>query len=457
MTPYFDVQSQSLPGQHIREYPAATANCQEETLNIHIKQYTPAHRKSCPDGAVTIIAAHANGFPKELYEPLWEDLCQNLEREGLNVRSVWMADVANQGMSSVLNEDKLGNDRECIKRLVKSSAFQPLTAFASELDGSCPGFVVYHQHAARQDAKAVGRHRPQHGRQYTVTGPKKNVMTNLALMHPRLLSSLVLIDPVIEIPSARPRNTASALLTQLSTFRRDLWPSRDEAAASFRSSKFYQTWDERVLNRWLDVGLRDTPTALYPRTDRGPKGTPVTLLTSKHQEVFTFLRPNFDGMDRNGRSILDRSINPDLDLESGETYPFYRPEPPSTFKRLPYLRPSVLYVHGGKSDLSAPKLREQRMRNTGIGVGGSGGAPEGRVKQILFKDAGHLMPMEIVGELADAAAEWLVQEMGRWKQQEKEFKLRWSSKSSLEKQTVSDEWRGRIGGDPRVASNKSQL
>ena len=26
-----------------------------------------------------------------------------------------MADVANQGMSSVLNEDKLGNDRESLK------------------------------------------------------------------------------------------------------------------------------------------------------------------------------------------------------------------------------------------------------------------------------------------------------------------------------------------------------
>ncbi|KAI4127797.1 MAG: hypothetical protein LQ338_003026 [Usnochroma carphineum] len=276
-------------------------------------------------------------------------------------------------------------------------------------------------------------------------------------MHPRLLSSLVLIDPVIELPSARPRNTAAALVTQLSTFRRDWWPSREEAAASFRKQTFYKSWDERVLNRWLDACLRETPTALYPETsdDRGKR--PVTLLTSKHQEVFTFLRPNFDGMDNDGRSILNKSTHPDLDLESGETYPFYRPEVASTFKRLPYLRPSVFYVHAGTSDLSAPELREQRMNTTGVGVGGSGGAVEGRVKQVMFEDAGHLMPMEIVGELAEVTAEWLAQEVDRWIAQEREFQAKWSRKSRLEKQTVSAEWKRRIGGDPRAALSKSHL
>ena len=277
-------------------------------------------------------------------------------------------------------------------------------------------------------------------------------------MHPRLLSSLILIDPVIEIPLARPRKTANMLLTQMSTFRRDHWSSRAEAAASFRKSKYYQSWDERVLNRWLDVGLRDTPTALYPEAKRDPQARPVTLLTPKHQEVFTFARPNWDGMDRDGRMILNRSSNPDLDLDAGEIYPFYRAEPASTFKKLPYLRPPVLYMFAGKSDLSAPDLRKQRMDMTGVGVGGSGGAKEGRVKEVLFKDAGHLIPMEIVEESADAAANWLAQEMERWAQQEKEFQAKWSQKTRAEKQTVSEEWKYRVGGDPRALSiGKSQL
>ena len=69
MNQYFDIQSHALPSQYIREYPAATANSQEETLHIHLKQYTPLNRKGCPEGAVTIIAAHANGFPKVSFAP----------------------------------------------------------------------------------------------------------------------------------------------------------------------------------------------------------------------------------------------------------------------------------------------------------------------------------------------------------------------------------------------------
>ncbi|KAL8739047.1 MAG: hypothetical protein Q9181_000229 [Wetmoreana brouardii] len=278
-------------------------------------------------------------------------------------------------------------------------------------------------------------------------------------MHPRLLSSLVLIDPVLDIPPARPRGTAALLMTQLSTFRRDYWPSREEAAASFRGSKFYQAWDKRVLDRWVDVAFRDIPTALYPSIDGESKPKPVTLVTSKHQEVFTFSRPNFDGMDKDGRPVIDRSTHPDLDPdpESGEIYPFYRAEPSSTSKRLPYVRPSVLYIYGGKSDLSAPKFREKRMDTTGVGVGGSGGAKEGQVKQVVFEGVGHLVPMEVVGQSADAAAGWLAQEMTRWTQQEREFEAKWSSKTKREKQTVTEEWKRRVGGDPRAALNKPQL
>lgn len=276
-------------------------------------------------------------------------------------------------------------------------------------------------------------------------------------MHPRLLSGLILIDPVIDIPSVNSSNTGGSRLARLSTFRRDHWPSKEEAATAFKKNKFYQSWDERVLDRWLDVGLRETPTSLYPKTEGDAEAKPVTLLTPKHQEVFTFLRPNFDGMDKDGRMIWDRSATPDLDLESGEVYPFYRPEPSSTFKRLPYVRPPVLYMFAGKSNLSSPDLREQRMSTTGVGVGGSGGATEGRVKQVFFEDAGHLIPMEIVDESADAAAEWLAQEMERWAQQEKEFHARWRGKTQVEKQTVSEEWKQEICRDPKASSGKSQL
>lgn len=50
---------------------------------------------------------------QELYEPLWEEIHARSKANGFRIRSIWMADVAHQGQSSVINEDLLGNDRTC--------------------------------------------------------------------------------------------------------------------------------------------------------------------------------------------------------------------------------------------------------------------------------------------------------------------------------------------------------
>jgi hypothetical protein len=49
---------------------------------------------------------------QELYEPLWDELHQRLKAKGINIRGIWIADVAHQGQSGVLNESDLGNDRQ---------------------------------------------------------------------------------------------------------------------------------------------------------------------------------------------------------------------------------------------------------------------------------------------------------------------------------------------------------
>lgn len=107
----FRVIEHKVPCQHIREYPQALANEQEDTLHLAVKQYIPLDNPHPKPGDVTIIAAPGNAFPKELYEPLWEDLSGVLaSKSTFRIRSIWVADAANQGASGVLNEDLLGND-----------------------------------------------------------------------------------------------------------------------------------------------------------------------------------------------------------------------------------------------------------------------------------------------------------------------------------------------------------
>jgi hypothetical protein len=60
----FSITKHKVPSQHIREYPRATAGEQEDVQYLEVKQYIPLNNASPSPGDVTLIAAHANGFPK---------------------------------------------------------------------------------------------------------------------------------------------------------------------------------------------------------------------------------------------------------------------------------------------------------------------------------------------------------------------------------------------------------
>jgi hypothetical protein len=198
-----------------------------------------------------------------------------------------------------------------------------------------------------------------------------------------------------------------------------------------------------VLDRWLQHGLRRLPTSLYP--DSIESDRQVTLKTTKHQEVFTFMRPNFEGFET---GQFDRKYHADMDPELTLEAPFVRPEAFEIFLRLSNLRPSVLYILGGESDLSTAPRRKARVDVTGTGVGGSGGAQAGRVKEVVLEGIGHLVAMEAVGHCADSAAQWIGTELKRWTEDEEEFRSMWSEKSLTEKTTIDNKWRETIERQP---------
>ena len=279
-------------------------------------------------------------------------------------------------------------------------------------------------------------------------------LVNVALAHPRLFTTLVLLDPVIARFTANQGDMANSPAT-MSIYRRDVWPSRAEAKQAFGKSPFYAAWDKRALDIWIQHGLR-------PTNEDSPDGE-VTLVTSKHQEVFTFLRPSWPAYNADATEIVNPSLAPDLEPVIDKTdpsrpvnytFPFYRPEPTTTTGRLPYLRPSTLYVFGGKSDLSPPVLQKEKMETTGTGVGGSGGSLKGRVKEVIGKDNGHLIPLESPLLCAENAAAWMQTELRLWREEEEEYE-EWTRKSQEEKSTVSDDYK-KYAGKPTRASKKKK-
>ncbi|KAI2628848.1 alpha/beta-hydrolase [Hypoxylon sp. NC1633] len=446
MAPFpFHVKEHVIPSQHVREFPRATSRSQEDVLYISIKQYIPISNPDPQPGDVTIIGAHANGFPKELYEPLWEDLLaeslrsQSQSQEdgpGFRIRSIWIADVSNQGYSGTLNEHTLGNDPS------------------------------WHDHA-RDLLHMTNVFRAEMPRPLIGLGHSFGaaVLTKLSLLHPRLLSTLVLLDPTITTFSFQ-RVGPGKSAVRASAFRRETWATRAAAEASFRRSAFYRTWDARVLDAWIRHAIRDMPTALFPNPTPNPDpdsanvNDRATLRTTKHQEVFTFFRPLWPYVLDARTGAVNRDPEdgaPDYDEAMQERigdggaapamFPFYRSEGPSILKHLSEVRPSVLWVFGGDSDLGTPEARKLKTETCGTGGGGSGGMKAGRVGQVVMEGRGHLFPMEVPGECARHAAAWIGKEMSRWREKQRQYE-EWTKLPVRKKTTLSEEYLDNVGRPP---------
>ncbi len=290
------------------------------------------------------------------------------------------------------------------------------------------------------------------------------ILTYLSLMHPHLFTTLVLLDPVLNFRIAGPAFGYTPL--ELSAVRREVWPSRAAAAESFRKSKFYAGWDPRVLDAWIQHGLRDLPTKLFPDaasagsaatakegSSKPEDGPPVTLTTTKAQEVFTFLRPLLQGVNlETGQRTFNRQLLPDVSNTSISGFgsaKLYRPEVPNTAAQLPHLRPGVCYIFGGTSHMSTPELRKEKMELTGVDVGGSGGVAAGRVSEVVLEKTGHLVAMDEPTRCAEHAAVWIGKELTLWREEERELAVAWWPRGDAQKQTIDEEWQTFIAKKPK--------
>ncbi|KAG6165924.1 hypothetical protein E4U51_004021 [Claviceps purpurea] len=408
----FHVTEHVIDGAHIREYPRATADDQDAPLVLHVKQYTPRNNPSPRKGDVTIIGGHANGFPKELYEPLWDNLLEELNKHGVRIRAIWIADCAWQGRSGVLNQNKglLGND---------------------------PGWYDY----SRDIIHMINTFRMPRPLVAVAHSFGSNALAHASLLHPRLFHSLVLMEAAIAPDTAGPAVNGGTP-AYASIRRRDVWPSRQHAADSFRKSPFYQSWDPRVFDLWMRYGLR--PKSTDPGTPDGPEEGEVTLTTSKHQEIFTFLRPSWPAFDAAGKEIVHpewfRDVLGAPQIPTTALYPFCRHEPSFTHNRLIHLRPGTFFINGGLSTIVSESEANNRAAITGTGRGGSGGTKNGRVQNVTHPHYGHLLPLENPSFCAQQAATFLKAELAIWAAEETEFEA-WARQPNQQKTTASPEWK----------------
>ncbi|OJZ90282.1 hypothetical protein ASPFODRAFT_40580 [Aspergillus luchuensis CBS 106.47] len=397
----FNITEHVVDCQHIREYARATRDS-NDALKIAVKQYTPKSNPDPQPGDVTIIGATSVGSPKELKEPLWEEVYQRLSRQGLRIRSIWIADSVPQAKSAAINAENLGFEPSWFDHS------RDLLYMINKFKGDMPKPIIGVGHSI-----GVGQ------------------LLGLTLMHPRLFTSLILIEPVIAKDFVSGRGPAFGKSAMI---KKDTWKSRTEAEAYFK--KALKGWDPRCLDLWLKYGLRDNTAET-----KNPESA-VCLATTKDQEVAQSLRPNFVDLQPGSNQsdyLHDPAFWTDVTGHS-ETLPFYRYEPIVLWRLLKYVRPSVLWIYGGKSIMAGPEQRAEKIQRTGTGVGGSGGHKNGRVKEIVIPNGGHFVPFEDVAGVAGPAADWIKQETDRWHEEEERIKKGWLELTAKQRSSIPNEW-----------------
>ncbi|CAZ80266.1 unnamed protein product [Tuber melanosporum] len=322
---HFHISTHVLSASHLREFPRGTVSAiNPPQLKLVVNQYTPRSSAGTPaqSGNVTIIFCHANGVHKELYEPFFDHLLVEYEKSGLRIASIWAPDAAHQGASGVLNEEVLGDD-PCWNDVCRD-----VLHMVNQRPRDFPPPIIGIGHSF--GGQAIAR---------------------ISFIHPSLFTSILLLDPIIE-ENAKPPNPHPSVL---SAKRQDVWPSMAEAEKYVRSRTFYKTWDPRVLEIYLAIGFRPLPTPIYP--DKAG----VTLTTTKHQEVYTFIRH-------------DKSFQNSAQLG--------REEPDATSRLMSLVTPPLMYLVGENSPTWTPD-RVKRMQL----------AP-GATLEIVEKGY-HLFPLEL--------------------------------------------------------------
>ncbi|KAK3824254.1 MAG: Alpha/Beta hydrolase protein [Linnemannia gamsii] len=206
-----------------------------------------------------IIFTHANGFHKEIWEPVITRLSPPWANSDM-----YAFDCRNQGDSAVLNKDVLEKDFDWY-------------SYAHDILKIVDTFGL---------KKAVGV-----GHSFGASA-----FFLAEVMRPGTFSAIVAVDPT-NFPKEIYMNAPidDHPMAQLTLKRRDTWKSREECKANLLQKKFFKAWHPEALDLYIEHGMLDVV------NEDGSTG--ITLKCPKYQEATTFacvgtgLSDSFEKMD----------------------------------------------------------------------------------------------------------------------------------------------------------------
>ncbi|KAJ7026791.1 Alpha/beta hydrolase fold-1 [Mycena alexandri] len=238
-------------------------------LLLTAKRYWDSSSRHVDDpDAVTLVFAHGTGLHKETYEPTLEDLYTLLDNNtrGPNpkIRDAWAIDCPNHGDAAILNEAMLRWGYEPIFGWQEYA--RGIHAFLSGL-----GTGV--------DVDFSKRRLVFVGHSFSAVA----LVLTLTYQPPVKPEQLILVEIMCIRANAVPK--MMQFVTEGSQNRRDIWPSRENAYQAFKARQPWKSWDDRVLQKYVEHALTDLPTLEHPDKEG------VTLKCTRQQETAVYRDP----------------------------------------------------------------------------------------------------------------------------------------------------------------------
>jgi len=207
--------------------------------------------KRVQDGrkGLTLFLAHANGFPKEIWEATLRYLLSSPTASLID--EVWSWEAVQHGDAALVNETNLSgifdwrdNARDIAHFLLY---YLPEDASSKVL----PTHLQLLPETIRESRKTKGFS----SRSLVAVGHSFGGCSSIlaAVNFPALFSSIILIDPVVL--SGRENSSHFFALNLAALARRERWPSREEALRLFKTSPFFGAWHPDTLQLYVTYGL----------------------------------------------------------------------------------------------------------------------------------------------------------------------------------------------------------
>ncbi|KAI1011528.1 hypothetical protein LB504_002217 [Fusarium proliferatum] len=211
------------------------------------KRYIPANQVNKSEQGITLLTLTGMGVPKEMFEPMLEDLLPRLRKSGVKVEEIWAVDMPLSGQTAEANSVGYlyANEKDIVRDLLLF-----LTAYLPVQPG---GELPKHLEPRTPTAQAQ---QPTRQNLHVFAHSLGAQAAILASVHaPNIFSSLMVVDPAM-IPAGKINDAMTKLPKDIFCLGLEQnFPDRNAVEKALRETKRTKNWDERAIRMFTQHGI----------------------------------------------------------------------------------------------------------------------------------------------------------------------------------------------------------